>query len=313
MRLLGGLLAVVGACYSPTYRDCEVTCAGGVCPSGYRCEDGMCRAPGFGGACGQMISDGPAPDIANPNNDDDGDTIKNVDDNCPQKANTNQANEDGDMRGDVCDPCPISPTSDGDGDGDGVGDGCDPDPTLTNRIELFEGFADPASPSLLAANVTGNWSFTGGNAKVQLSANQRGWILWPQQPHPTDVITIKYTIDTLPGGAPIGIAATMDFAPATSVGVMCYLGRSPNSAVDGLHTFRFNGTEPDRAVQVPYNLNQTITQRMTRNADVYSCLELSSNMQVGDPYPPMSTNPMFGIFVIGFTVSYHFILIVSRV
>src|SRR5258708_3163297 len=74
--------------------------------------------------------------------DRDGDHVLDEVDNCPDKPNTNQANEDGDKFGDVCDPCPIdmndNPT---DPDGDGVADICDPHPnTAGDKIAVFEGF-----------------------------------------------------------------------------------------------------------------------------------------------------------------------------
>lgn len=49
------LLGLLGACYSPSYRDCEVACAGGACPSGLSCDPALkvCRLEGAGGACGQ--------------------------------------------------------------------------------------------------------------------------------------------------------------------------------------------------------------------------------------------------------------------
>ena len=58
--------------------------------------------------------------------DRDGDTIPDATDNCPDNANTDQANGDSDFPGDVCDNCPT--TDNGgqeDGDGDGDGDVCD--------------------------------------------------------------------------------------------------------------------------------------------------------------------------------------------
>jgi hypothetical protein len=48
-------LVICAGCYSPSYRDCEVTCAGNVCPSGLMCENGMCRVPGAAGLpCGSL-------------------------------------------------------------------------------------------------------------------------------------------------------------------------------------------------------------------------------------------------------------------
>lgn len=63
------------------------------------------------------------------------------DDNCPDAPNPSQADEDADLRGDVCDPCPIA-ADDTDQDADGVGDACDPRPTLPGEtIVFFDGFA----------------------------------------------------------------------------------------------------------------------------------------------------------------------------
>ncbi len=52
--LAAAVLGVVAACalYNPTVPDCSVTCgAGDACPSGTRCQDGFCRAPGAEGTC----------------------------------------------------------------------------------------------------------------------------------------------------------------------------------------------------------------------------------------------------------------------
>lgn len=61
--------------------------------------------------------------------DDDGDGVANNRDNCTTVPNTNQLNQDGDWRGDVCDKCPtiFSQLEDPDLDGDGIGDACDRD------------------------------------------------------------------------------------------------------------------------------------------------------------------------------------------
>lgn len=63
VRMRFGLVwsVVLGAgCYSPSYKDCEVTCAtGNGCPSGLTCDQtlGVCRTEGHGQACGAPVDD----------------------------------------------------------------------------------------------------------------------------------------------------------------------------------------------------------------------------------------------------------------
>lgn len=65
--------------------------------------------------------------------DTDGDSIKDVCDNCPANANANQRDTDADGLGDVCDNCPLVANSDqADDDLDGVGDACDNCPRKWN-------------------------------------------------------------------------------------------------------------------------------------------------------------------------------------
>lgn len=61
--------------------------------------------------------------------DQDHDGLANSEDNCPLAANFDQANADGDDRGDACDDCPDSGV---DADGDGYDDGCDNCPAVAN-------------------------------------------------------------------------------------------------------------------------------------------------------------------------------------
>lgn len=63
----------------------------------------------------------------------DGDGILNTADNCVAVANADQANNDGDAAGNLCDAFPGDPTEIADSDGDGVGDNADPFPADPTR------------------------------------------------------------------------------------------------------------------------------------------------------------------------------------
>lgn len=64
--------------------------------------------------------------------DTDSDGILDVDDNCDEEANTDQADGDDDGAGDVCDVCPALADNQHDEDGDGLGDRCDNCPNNVN-------------------------------------------------------------------------------------------------------------------------------------------------------------------------------------
>jgi len=102
--------------------------------------------------------------------DDDDDGIADLADNCPARANPDQANEDSDLDGgDVCDRCPHLAAAQIDSDGDGIGNDCDPRPTLAgDQLVQFEGFNEPGAPPTgwTALSNGGTWSVSGGALRV---------------------------------------------------------------------------------------------------------------------------------------------------
>jgi len=179
------VIAALAACYSPSYRDCEVLCASGTCPAGFSCEQGVCRTAGFSGACGQMNDDMGMPADAeidgNAMLDTDMDGKNDAIDNCRTISNPDQANEDGDVFGDVCDPCPPLATylennvvmdANLDSDNDLVGDGCDPNKLqFGDRLVFFSGF-NGAVPGTFAGPVMP--MISNGDARIA-APNSQDW------------------------------------------------------------------------------------------------------------------------------------------
>lgn len=72
-------------------------------------------------------------DMCDPDADTDGDLVPNDIDNCPDEANPDQADPDDDGVGSACDNCPdVSNPEQADADGDGIGDACESDTDDTN-------------------------------------------------------------------------------------------------------------------------------------------------------------------------------------
>ncbi len=97
--------------------------------------------------------------------DPDLDFVPSQDDNCPEGTNKDQADEDGDCRGDVCDRCPWIDSVDpdmGDADGDTIGDSCDPAPFVVNQF-FFDGFNDDSATILARYSATGTWTEKSGS------------------------------------------------------------------------------------------------------------------------------------------------------
>ncbi|MBU0550290.1 thrombospondin type 3 repeat-containing protein [Myxococcota bacterium] len=101
---------------------------GGVCGDDLADEDGICQ------------SEDNCPNDANPDQaDEDGDQIGDACDACPSVHDPNQRDSDGDGRGDLCDVCPrVADPLQADLDGDGVGDACDNCPAQPNPDQADE-------------------------------------------------------------------------------------------------------------------------------------------------------------------------------
>jgi hypothetical protein len=294
------LLALVG-CYSPAYRDCEITCTGGACPSGYVCDRGVCRVEGFSGLCGASGSNDSGVDSA-PNADDDSDGILNKDDNCVSVSNANQANEDRDPRGDACDPCPVDAAvgADNDTDMDGVGDGCDPQPNLRNHITVFEGFNSMAAPA--NATVVGVWTYAGGQAKSNSGTGMISSITWPELSTNATMVSARYTIDLIDPTSPIVEAGVVHHFQNQGNETRCVLSQA------GLQLYR----GPTRNMEpTPVTTGQLAVTFSTRINSLYECADAITGLSVVNTYPVASPTRV-GFFGGGMNVTLDWVIVVTQ-
>ena len=102
VRLVG--LAFVAGCYQPNAPEGAACNSLHECPDPLMCINNVCVRAGSASA-----SDGPSIDVPSNGHDEDGDGIQDAFDNCPQLANADQKDTDGDRVGDICDPEPNNP------------------------------------------------------------------------------------------------------------------------------------------------------------------------------------------------------------
>ena len=144
----------------------------------------------------------------------DGDGVKNTVDNCPTVANSGQFDEDGDTRGDECDPCPqlAAAADDLDDDGDKIGNGCDPRPAMAGDVLAYWNGFHVASATLPAGltmihGSADRWSVVSGHLVFDRSSDDWGMPA-------VDVGSRVHTTDST-----FEITATFTTATASAAGV----------------------------------------------------------------------------------------------
>ncbi len=300
VRTLLCVALVATGCYSPSFDDCKVSCASGNgCPDGFACISGVCRLGGRTGACPAPPSEDGGTDGAG----EDGDSGPLV------------ADEDMDGILDVDDICPISGNN-ADTDGDGVGDVCEPIASGNDSIVLFEGFHGTSAP--VGATVLGDWTFSGGKARVTSGANVASAVLFTIDAPITDRETIlaRVTVDGLfstptnPTGA--GVVTRDD--ETGGEGVQCGLGRDVNTGTDHLLLVKvgagadsYMNSNPSLATQGTSAIVQ-ITRNPTN--DVHACNQNGTSTVALTPSMPVPDGPLGGIRSRSMSASFDWVMII---
>jgi hypothetical protein len=240
VRIAALIACALGACYSPapvTGLPCDP--AIGNCPRGQTCvataSGGVCDgasdspdAPAGGDGAIDVAIDGPS------GPDGDGDGVADATDNCVMKANANQANEDGDAWGDVCDPCP--PIADAatpdDPDADGVSGFCDIRPNMAGEhIVLFEGFRSGLPPTWMPF---GTWTPMVNGTQYSVAATvadgQHATLRYPQPAGMYQAVTVSTGFAVTAVNSTMqygGVGAIVQHAPGGDTAVLCAVATIP--------------------------------------------------------------------------------------
>jgi hypothetical protein len=244
-------------------------------------------------------------------NDTDGDTILDVNDNCPNKANTNQANEDGDALGDVCDPCPPIAINT-DTDGDGVGDQCDPNPgTGGDALVLFEGFA-AGTPA--GADVGGTWTAMSGDVQSPATGTAR-MTFAPASLGTKYTVSGSATIVALGGSPQVAGVVDVNTAGASTTGVACTLYTVTGAPAPGQSVFNVaNGQAENTSANYEMTIGQTYRFDLTRNipsAGMWTCLvrRAATMIQTMRGFTVTGTN--LGLYTTATTARYQWLMVVK--
>jgi len=274
------VLALAG-CYAPHLvagAPCDE--AAPVCPEGQACVGGVCGGP-------QALVDARAGAGSGTTDalplalDNDQDGVPNDADNCPDLANADQANEDGDKLGDACDPCPIDandmPT---DSDGDGVADACDPHPNIAgDKLVLFEGFH---------TGIPATWNVVGtaaaGNDEIALTtvADNHTAVVAPLGPLANATVTASLIVDMQVGAFDSAATVTLPYDASSDEGIFCELYAPMANSSNGRYISLWDApNQVERAMNsfawttgVPYRVS------LARSGNKYTCTVSNGNAHV---------------------------------
>jgi hypothetical protein len=274
---------------------------GGPCSATDPCDEGVCNLSGPG-----------EPSCISADGDLDADGIPNRRDFCNQQAGGEQ-DEDGDGRGDECDPCPIAaPAGGGDPDGDGVESPCDPEPAVPgDRVVVFEGFGG-ALPA--AWRREGGWEVRGG-AAVLAPADPAavGRLLAPLPLSSRKVaVFASYRIDRVEAGAAQSFAGvtSVDQRPAGTSTVTCSGQRTGTADALAIVTDRGSASQPFSNLFDPAALYR-IAQRID-NASGACALDAGAQSFAVSQATAGETPTEAGLIARGATVKYQYLLVVQR-
>lgn len=240
--------------------------------------------------------------------DDDG--IPDAIDNCPDSASLNQADEDADKVGDICDLCPPF-TNNTDGDGDGVGDACDPRPTLAgDKLIAFEGFTEA-----LPANWTSTGTFSTSNGDGVLAAADvaTSMLSVPSPPAARVEIRTAVVIDDITAtGLNLGSVSLVDrLQPNTDKSVACQLSSLSNGNLEELRIFDASTIAVVDSASHPFSTGDELELRFRRNVTSYACHVTGPSREINGTATFSPGSPRIGLRTRGAAARFHWVMITT--
>lgn len=298
---VAAVLVLVG-CYAPSGPS-NVPCD----PTAPACPDGeSCRPVGADFAC--TDGGGTGSGSNHPLTDTDQDGVIDLADNCVSVANAGQADEDLDLRGDACDNCPpFFNLGQRDSDGDGVGDDCDPLPsTAGEKITLFEGFAG-GIPSKWTR--IGTWTAAAGAVIAQPSSFNPATLVVPYNSTVRQGLSTAATV--IDPNLTQAVAGVVDrAATAGNAGVVCASATAGPQELLGV----FDVKALTLIDAVPFDsVPGAVDLWMSRDGLDYECEgeALTATTSLASRPNLTATGPLVGLFALGATAQFDWIMVVT--
>lgn len=309
------LMAGVAGCFSPSFPTGAVCAPPGSssrCPTGLQCvaHDGIetCEIDG-GGA----MPDAPEaePDaVVEVDTDRDDDGIENSDDNCPDLASADQADEDGDHVGDICDLCPAF-ANNTDGDGDGLGDACDPNPTTAgDKLVAFVGFSKPLPAGWTKA---GTFVIDDGDGVLSAGDVETSVISMASPAGPRVEIRAAFAVEAITAaGINLGSINLIErMQPATDKSVACQLSGLGNGMLEELRIFDASSMIAIESADHPFAAGTETELRLRRNGTSYACHVTGPSQELTGTSAFSPGLPRIGVRTRGAVARFHWVMVTT--